>query len=235
MSDPVPSVSVILPVFNNARSLPELCLRLRTTFGDQRLQIIAVDDLSTDGSVTVARSLGIELIENPVNLGQNAAILRGLACATSSLIVVMDADLEDQPEQLPLLLSPLIEGASDLVFSSRDGGFRLSSKVFRLVIKLLFPRLPFGACLHFACRRDTADRLLAVADDRDYLVAVLGVFGMRAHMTPISRGQRIHGVTAYPGVRRLRHALRLLAASIRRRLIGSVAGGGGRKQAIGVD
>lgn len=229
------SVTIVIPAFNNADSLPELSDRLKLSLRDFDLQIIVIDDCSSDSTLTLARSLDVEMIRNEVNVGQNASILRGLKSARGEYIVVMDADLQDQPEHLPDLLSPVMDGACDVAFSTRSGQARLSSRLFRSAMKLLNPGLPFGACLHFACSRQLASDLSEVATESDYLVAVLGILNPDARVVRTYRGRRKYGKTGYPGIKRFMHAGRLLAASVRRRMVGRRAAGGGRDQPIRTD
>lgn len=229
------AISVVLPVHNNAGSLPELCRRLRTSLREGELQIIVVDDCSSDESADVARGLEVELIQHGKNRGQNAALLTGIRRASNAVVVVMDADLQDQPEFVPRLTRVLLDEGLDVVFSTRGGSGGLSSRLFRISMKILYPGLPLGACLHFACTLEFARRVAGIADERDYLVAVMGTLKPSARMVGVERGQRVHGQTSYPGWRRVRHAARLFLASLQRRLIGARTRGRGHDHAIGPD
>ncbi len=115
-------LSVIVPVYNEERTVEALIRRVRAVPLD--LEIIAVDDASTDGSRGVLERLRADgvldaLAVHPRNRGKGAAIRTGIAAAQGDVIVVQDADLEYDPAELPRLLQPIEDGKADAVFGSR--------------------------------------------------------------------------------------------------------------------
>ena len=111
------SVSVVVPIFNEKENIPILFDRLFTTLDmiDRSFEIIAVNDGSTDRSaeeLARAASLRPELkvIEFRRNAGQTAAIMAGIDYASGDVIVTIDADLQNDPQDIPLLLAKINEG-----------------------------------------------------------------------------------------------------------------------------
>ena len=116
-----PLLSVIMPVFNEKATLEEIIGRVLAV--PVRIELIAVDDASTDGSremlETLSKEKGFRLLLQDRNRGKGAAVRKGIAAATGDVIVVQDADLEYSPEEYPDLLDLIQKGKADAVFGSR--------------------------------------------------------------------------------------------------------------------
>jgi glycosyltransferase involved in cell wall biosynthesis len=115
-------LSVIVPAYNERATVAPLVMRVRAI--EVPVEIIAVDDASTDGTSQVLEELrqrgAIDvLVRQERNRGKGAAIRAGIAAATGEVIVVQDADLEYDPGQLPRLMRPILDGHADAVFGSR--------------------------------------------------------------------------------------------------------------------
>ena len=206
-------VSVVCPVYRNAASLPELVERLRPVAD----QIVLVDDGCPDGSWEVISTLDVEGIRHPANRGQNAAVLTGLRAARGDVVVVMDADLQDPPEAVPLLLAELSERGG-VVFGGRRGIYepaarRLSSQVFKRLLSAL-SGLPPDAGLFLAMDRPAVDATLAHARPGGYVLAAIGRTGVPMHSVPVDRGFAAR--SAYSTVDRVRLGLRALREVVAR-------------------
>lgn len=121
-----PTVSVVMPVYNEARTLREIVARVLAVPFDK--EIVAVDDGSTDGSREVLRELAanypdvVRVVELAKNSGKGAALRAGFAVARGEFVVVQDADIEYDPADLPKLLDVMRRPGVDVVYGSRIKG-----------------------------------------------------------------------------------------------------------------
>ena len=118
-------LSVLMPVYNERATVSEAIRRLREVPLD--MEIICVDDASSDGTATVLQDLlnsGAinNLAVHDRNRGKGAAVRTALSHATGDIAVVQDADLEYDPRELPRVVEPILDGRADAVFGSRFRG-----------------------------------------------------------------------------------------------------------------
>ena len=120
-------LSVIMPVFNERSTVAEVVRRARRVDLPLDLELIAVDDGSSDGTDKVLGALSdstVRIVTHAANRGKGAAIRSGLALARGDVVLIQDADLEYDPEDWPKLLDPLLRGKAQVVYGSRFTGER---------------------------------------------------------------------------------------------------------------
>lgn len=118
-------LSVVIPVFNELETIEKVIESVRDIdYPD--LEIVVVDDFSTDGTRDLlGETLGEQVNQvlfHSKNLGKGAALKTGFAATSGEIVVVQDADLEYDPKEIPKLMKPILEGKADVVYGSRFMG-----------------------------------------------------------------------------------------------------------------
>ena len=131
------TVSVIIPVYNEAQTLPELLRRLVRV--DFPKELVIIDDFSTDGGRELLEAVAqsglraldgaeprqlerIKVLLQERNQGKGAALRRGISEASGEIAIIQDADLEYDPSDIPKVIQPIVDGVADVVFGSRFTG-----------------------------------------------------------------------------------------------------------------
>src|ERR1039457_7088690 len=120
-------LSILIPVFNEVRTVEEIVSRVRASDScGLEKEIVVVDDASTDGTgdllKKIQRDSGVSVFSHPYNRGKGAALRTALEHATGEIILIQDADLEYNPSDYPGLLRPILDGRADVVYGSRFAG-----------------------------------------------------------------------------------------------------------------
>jgi undecaprenyl-phosphate 4-deoxy-4-formamido-L-arabinose transferase len=204
------SVSVVVPVYNERENLPEL---VRRTLAAGRAlgrpwELVLVDDGSRDGSGDMLEAYArenageVKALLLYRNAGQHNAILCGFAHAQGDILVTLDADLQNPPEEIGRLVSKIEEGF-DVVGSVRqdrqDAVFR---KVFSGMVNLMVRRstgviLHDYGCMLRAYRRRVVDAMLACRERSTFIPVLANLFAKRVTEIPVGHAERAAGTSKY--------------------------------------
>ena len=141
-------ISVVIPLFNEDESLPELCSWITRVMDQEQLsyEVILIDDGSTDNSWEVitqisAANSAFKGIQFQRNYGKSAALNEGFKAAQGQVVITMDADMQDSPDEIPALRDMIINGGFDLVSGWKKKRFdntltkNIPSKLFNAVAR----------------------------------------------------------------------------------------------------
>ncbi|MDD5748056.1 MAG: glycosyltransferase family 2 protein [Actinomycetota bacterium] len=144
-------LSIIMPAYNENSTIEEAVQRsLSVDLQGIELELIVVDDGSTDGTTRILQSLepreNMTILHHEKNKGKGAAVRTALPYVTGEVVVIEDADLELEPESYPRLMEPILKDEADVVFGSRFKGnvrgmtwfSKLGNRVVSLIASILF-------------------------------------------------------------------------------------------------
>lgn len=218
-----PYISVVIPVLNEQESLPQLYQELTGVLSQLRraYEIVVVDDGSTDGSVALCRELvaadpQVVLVELRRQFGKATALQAGFEIARGEVVFTMDADLQDDPREIPSFLRALDEQRADLVSGWKENRKdplikRIESKVFNSITSTFTGvALRDFNCGFKAYRREVTKGVNLYGDLYRYIPALAHAKGFRVGEIPVHHRARIHGKSKYSYERILRAPFDLL-------------------------
>jgi undecaprenyl-phosphate 4-deoxy-4-formamido-L-arabinose transferase len=208
-SPAVGSVSIVAPIYNEAANLRLLWERLSAVLGTlgRDWEVIFVDDGSSDASLSILRELAareprVKVVELARNFGQHSAILAGFRESRGEVVVTLDADLQNPPEEIPRLLE-VIDAGNDVVGGWRanrqDRAFRrLASRWHNRVTSLIVgvPMHDYG-CMLRAYRRHIVDTVVQCDEKAAFIPALAASFAKRVAEIPVAHDQRTAGESKY--------------------------------------
>ncbi len=210
----IQKVSVVIPVYNEQESLPELIQR--TTAACQQLpcdwEILLVDDGSSDDSARLmteaAQQPGSHLVAVLLNrnYGQHSAIMAGFSHVSGDLVITLDADLQNPPEEIPRLVAKASEGY-DVVGTVRqnrqDSLFRktASRMINRLIQRTTGKAMGDYGCMLRAYRRHIIDAMLHCHERSTFIPILANTFARKTAEIPVQHAEREHGDSKYSFMR----------------------------------
>jgi len=218
--------SLILPVYGNEGSIPELIESIAKLASrlDGRFEAVFVVDASPDASYARLREalpnagFQSQLLLHARNFGSFAAIRSGLAAARGEFLAVMAADLQEPIELIEGFFRTLRQSEADVVVGTRTGRTdpfltRIASSLFWWTYrKLVQPEIPRGGVDVFGCTRAFRDQLLALGEANTSMVGQIYWLGFRRKDIPYQRLPRRHGRSAWSLSRKLKYLMDSLFA-----------------------
>jgi len=220
-----PDISVVIPLYNEQDSLRELHDRIVAVMKsiDKSYEIIFIDDGSTDLSVPVIEKLmnannRVKLLQFRRNYGKSAALAAGFDYVTGQYIITIDADLQDDPDEIPNLIAKLTEGY-DLVSGWKKVRHdpllkRLTSKIYNFFTSIFSGlRLHDFNCGLKAYRLDVVKSIHVYGEMHRYLPVLAHNNGFRVAEIPVKHYERKHGKSKFGAARFARGAFDLMTVT----------------------
>ncbi|HOK06855.1 MAG TPA: glycosyltransferase [Syntrophales bacterium] len=203
-------ISLVIPVYNEEKNLRPLMERITAAMAPlgRPYEVIFIDDGSRDSSLEILKDLAsrpeVRVVELTRNYGQHAAILAGFSVCRGEIVVTLDADLQNPPEEIPRLVGVMEEGAYDVVGTirkhRRDSLLRIvpSRIVNRIASRITGVAMSDWGCMLRAYRRPVVERMVACHEHATFIPALATVFGKRVTEIEVAHEERHGGVSSYP-------------------------------------
>lgn len=203
---PANLLSIVIPLFNEEVNLELLLLTFKRNFTSSNSEIIFVDDGSTDNTLEELKKFAsgnVKIISLSSNFGQSAAIKAGLDNSKGQIIALLDGDLQNSPDDIPVLLKKFQEYQADVI-----QGFRkqrkdpltktLPSKIANLIIKQLFKvNINDVGCSLKVFRREVLSTMIFFDGFHRYFSLIAHIRGFRVEELPVQHFQRVKGNSKY--------------------------------------
>ncbi len=203
-------VSVVVPVYNEEGNLPELLRRLGAVMDatGQPYELVFVDDGSRDGTLEILKAAArerpdrIRVLELARNFGQHQAILAAFEQVSGDVVVTLDADLQNPPEEIPKLLAKIDEGfdvVGGVRQSRQDSLMRKAASrvVNRVTTAITRMRLTDFGCMLRAYSRDVVEEINRCDEASTFIPALAQSFARKPSEVEVAHAARRHGVSNY--------------------------------------
>ncbi len=222
--DDKPYISVLIPVLNEEESLLELQERTKRTLESIKkpYEIIYINDGSTDATESILegfheRDKAVKIIEFSRNFGQHMALFAAFGYARGDIVVTIDADLQNPPEEIPKLIAKIEEGY-EVVGTYRkkrkDSLFRRIASIIvnKITSRLVGVKLRDYGCMLRAYRRNIVDHLNMCTESSSFIPALANTFAKKIVEIEVEHEERKKGTTKYSLFRLLRLNFDLMTA-----------------------
>lgn len=216
----IKKISVVIPVYNEQGSIAALHKEILDVMSKFNLphEIIFVDDGSTDSTFDQLKKISpVKIIKFRRNFGQTAALDAGIKSAKGDVIITMDGDGQDDPDEISKLLEKMKQGNFDVVAGwrrKRKDNFlkKISSKAAALLRKVIVnDGIHDSGCTLKAYRKECFNHLDLVGEMHRFIPALLKIKGFKIGETEVNHRPRIFGETKYSWKRGMRGGLDMLS------------------------
>ena len=217
------TISVVIPVYNEAANLTDLWARVAAVMKQigRPWEVVFIDDGSSDDSLKMLRGFAgeepahVRVVELSRNFGQHSAILAGFKQSRGDIVVTLDADLQNPPEEIPRLIQA-IDAGNDVVGGWReerqDQAFRRIASQFHNKLTSAIVGVPMHdyGCMLRAYRRHIVDTVVECDEKAAFVPALANSFAKRVAEIPVAHAERASGTSKYNVLRLATLSLNLI-------------------------
>ncbi len=220
MKKDIKRVSVVVPVYNEEQTLPELHRRILSALESyaknesKTFELIYADDGSSDHSLSMLREYAaasdrVRVVELLRNFGQHMAIFAGMEVADGDAVVTLDADLQNPPEEIPKLIAKMEEGYDVAGGWRKEREDSLWRRIFSRLMNKMISRatgvsLQDYGCMLRAYHRDVVDAMMKSRETVTYIPALANSFAKRVAEVQVEHAERAAGKSKYNFMKLLR-------------------------------
>ena len=202
-------ISLVIPVYNEEATLPRLIERIRPVMEKmgRDYEVVLIDDGSRDNTLSILKSFliypEVKVVELTRNYGQHAAIFSGFSVIRGDIVITLDADLQNPPEEIPNLVRVMEEGGFDVVGSIRkerkDSFFRtFPSRIINAVArKITKVNMSDWGCMLRAYRRPLVERMVNCREHSTFIPALATYFAKKVTEIEVVHEPRFAGESHY--------------------------------------
>ncbi|THE14669.1 glycosyltransferase [Enterococcus hirae] len=202
-------ISIIVPCFNEEKTVPLFFEEVEKYRGDYEFEYLFIDDGSEDGTLSAIKKLAsshdsVRFVSFSRNFGKEAALYAGLQASTGDLITVMDVDLQDPPELLPVMIDRVLHSDIDCIGtrrSTREGEPAIRSffakKFYQLINKISDTEMVDGARDYRLMTRQMVDAVLELSEHNRFSKGLFSWVGFKTEYISFENRERVAGETSW--------------------------------------